>query len=307
MAMPARATQQSRLPLPNLWRRKGIRMLCLPTLFIVAAVLVLLWWFFSQFFRSPAGRIVMMLALLVIGTGLVAQAIADPINGIPYGGYIGFICLLLGCVQLGLIVWSIVTSERQKQAEETSKNRLEHLQMSGMLLPVPNLPAPPAWMTRDELLREEELARTMSHVAWGERPQFSAEEMWRVFDHAMGLLGQADAGDRRALEDATKLLMVTPPPCCYIGGAEVLLRLARRGEGQYYPALLLQGLQLIAQAQYYDPIQPDALLARIRLLAASGAGDWLSLAEQTLALLQQTAPGHPGIPEAEQVIRTRQG
>lgn len=281
-------------------------MLCLPTLFIVVAILVLLWWFFSQFFRSAAGRVVVMLALLVIGTGLVAQAIADPINGIPYGGYIGLVCLALGCVQLGLIVWSIVAAERQKQTEEASKNRLEDLQMSGMLLPVPNLPAPPAWMTREELLREEELARTMSHVAWGERPQFSAEEMWQVFDHAMGLLRQADAGDRRALDDATKLLMVSPPPCCYIGGAEVLLRLARRQDDTYYPAILLQGLRLIAQAQYYDPVQPDALLARIRLLAASGANDWLSFAGQTLALLKQTAPGHPGIPEAEQAIQARQ-
>lgn len=282
-------------------------MLCLPTLFIVAAVLVLLWWFFSQFFRSPAGRVVVMLALLVIGIGLVAQSIADPLNAIPYGSYVGILCLLLGCAQLGLIIWSIVAAGHEKQAEEASKNRLQQLQVSGMLLPVPNPPPPPAWMTRDELIREEELARTMSHVTWGERPQFNDEEKWRAFDHAMGLLRQADGGDRRALDNATKLLMVTPPPCCYIGGAEVLLRLARRQDGEYYPALLLHGLKLIAQAQYYDPVQPDALLARIRLLTASGARDWMSLAEQTLALLKQTAPGHPGIPEAEQTLRARQG
>lgn len=282
-------------------------MLCLPTLFIVAAVLVLLWWFFSQFFRSPAGRVVLMLALLVIGVGLVAQSIADPLNAIPYGSYIGILCLLLGCVQIGLIIWSIVAAGREKQAAEASKTRLQQLQVSGMLLPVPNPPPPPAWMTRDDLIREEELARTMSHVTWGERPQFNDEEKWRVFDHAMGLLRQADAGDRRALDDATKLLMVTPPPCCHIGGAEVLLRQARRQDGEYFPALLLQGLRLIAQAQYYDPVQPDALLTRIRLLVASGASDWLNLAEQTLALLKQTAPAHPGLPEAEQTIHSRQG
>lgn len=280
-------------------------MLCLPTLFIAAAVLVLLWWFFSQFFRSAAGRVVVMLAMLVIGTALLAQSVTDPQNAIPYGGVAGILFLLLGCVQLGLIVWSIIAANQEKQAEEMNKSRMEQLRASGLLLPLPPLPAAPAWMSREEQIHAEELARTMSHVAWGERPQFSDQEMWRVFDHAMGLLRQADGGDRRALDDATKLLMVAPPPCCYIGGAEVLLRQARRQAGAYYPIVLAQGLQLIAQAQFYDPVQPEALLARIRLLAASGSPEWLALAGQTLALLKQVAPGHPGIPEAEQAITAR--
>ena len=282
-------------------------MLCLPTLFILTAILVLLWWFFSQFFRSPAGRVVILLALLVIGTALVAQSIADPLNALPLGGFMGVIFLLSGCVQLGLIVWSIIAAGREQQTQAANKSRLEQLQAAGLLLPLPALPPAPAWMSREEQVRAEELARTMAHVAWGERPQFSEDEMWRVFDHTMSLLRQAASGDRRALDDATKLLMVTPPPCCHIGAAEVMLRLAHRQGDEYYPAVLLQGLQFIYQAQYYDPVQPEALLARIRLLAASGAPEWLHLAGQTLTLLKRAAPGHPGIPEAERFLLAHQG
>ncbi len=282
-------------------------MLCLPTLFIIAAVMVLLWWFLSQFFRSPAGRFVVMMAMLVIGVALVAQSIADPSDAIPFGGPAGVLLLLLGCAQLGLLVWSIIAAGKEKQAQEASKSRMEQLQSSGLLLPVPALPPMPAWMSREDMFRAEELARTMSHVAWGERPQFSDAEMWQVFDHAMGLLRQAEGGDRHALDDATKLLMVTPPPCCYIGGAEIMLRLAHRQGDEYYAILLLHGLQLIARAQYHDPLQPEALLARIRLLAAGGSREWLALAGQTLTLLKQVAPGHPGIPEAERSLATKLG
>jgi tetratricopeptide (TPR) repeat protein len=73
------------------------------------------------------------------------------------------------------------------------------------------------------------------------------------------------------------------------------------------PVSLRQGLRFIAQAQFTEPRQPDALLIRVQLLAGGRIPYWLQLAEKTLALAREVAPNHPRLPLAETSVYVQRG
>jgi tetratricopeptide (TPR) repeat protein len=86
-----------------------------------------------------------------------------------------------------------------------------------------------------------------------------------------------------------------------------MYRVAYIADTTFSPVALLQGLRYVARAQYTEPMQPDALVIRAKLLAATSSKTWLDLADQTLELLRNEAPNHPRLPDAEAAIHLRRG
>ncbi len=65
------------------------------------------------------------------------------------------------------------------------------------------------------------------------------------------------------------------------------------------PAGLRQGLRFATRAQLHTPLQPDALIVQLRLLVACRVLYWQELATKTLGLIQQVAPDHLRLPQAD--------
>jgi tetratricopeptide (TPR) repeat protein len=114
-------------------------------------------------------------------------------------------------------------------------------------------------------------------------------------------------GDWSKLSEPINTFASLPKPWCYIGAAEVMHRLSYLQGYAFAPAGLRQGLRFVAESQFFEAMQPDALVISTVLLAGAKAKDWLALADQTLDLLRKVAPDHLRLPNAEAMIHLQRG
>ena len=84
-------------------------------------------------------------------------------------------------------------------------------------------------------------------------------------------------------------------------------RLAYLRGSTYAPACLQQGLRFATRAQIHTPLQPDALVIQIKLLAACPNSYWQQLATQTLSLAERVAPDHPRLANSRMFYHEMRG
>jgi tetratricopeptide (TPR) repeat protein len=248
---------------------------------------------------SSLGRWVLTIILLLFGlAGLLVypdappdQATGDLVTGIVF--------MVLG---LAMLVFTISLARLQKGRESRAKELLA----AGKMLPIPALPPLPKGVTEDDVAPIAEYARSMAKLPWGEKPRIPASEVREVFDRTVARTRRVP-GDWRMLGEPIDTFVAMPRPLCFVGAAEVMLRLSYLRGLQNAAVGLRQGLLFAFAAQLESPQQPDALIIQAKLLSGTTSKRWLELAEQTIAMLKQVAPTHPRLPDAEARLHEQRG
>lgn len=269
----------------------------------------------GKLLESQSGRWVLTSIMLAFGaiclvgyasiqTGREAAASANEALSLLIGG---ILCLALGSVALVYTVRiSSVHRGVHRGAEEIAQQRVKELQATGQLLAIPTLPAKVTGVSDEDARRVEQYARDMAAMSWGEYVRIIGPDVRPIFDRTVAQVRRV-TGDWNMLDGPIATFAAMPKPFCYIGAAEIMFRLAFLRNRIWAPVGLRQGLRFLARAQYHEPFQPDLLVIRTKLLAGCAESRWLSLAEQTLAILKRVAPEHPRIPNAEQLICEQRG
>jgi tetratricopeptide (TPR) repeat protein len=256
------------------------------------------------------GRLVFTVILLLIGavsflvyaslsgSGSAAKSITALVTGIVFvtlGILMSLFTLRIGRLQQS-VQW------RYKSAT----SRLRFLKASGELLPIPGLPPLPESLSPEDVARVTAYANQMARIRWGDQPRVSPADAPKVFNRTVARV-RLIRGDWELLQEPIGIFTGLPRPLCYVGAAEIMHRLSYHNGTTFVPEGLRQGLRFIARSQITEAMQPDALVIRTKLLAASTSQNWLELADETLERLRQVDPGHPRLPDAAAAIYLRRG
>ncbi|HEU4785004.1 MAG TPA: tetratricopeptide repeat protein [Ktedonobacterales bacterium] len=201
-----------------------------------------------------------------------------------------------------------LSSQRRlhKTAAE-SEARAKQLLAEGKLLPIPPLPTePPQGVSPEELAQIETAAAQLQKIPWGDRKAYPAKQAPAIFESALAEVNAASS-DLATLHRLAHVFAGLPRPLCHVGAAEVMFRLSHIRGTTYAPNGLRQGLRFATRAQVHTPLQPDALIAQLKLLAACREPYWQELATRTLAMIQHVAPDHPRLPLAEMLYHRIRG
>lgn len=263
-------------------------------------------WFQEDKLGGQLVRRIGSILLIAIGLVLVLgtpKSQVDQIENRVLGGLalaVG-IAVLIYTLSLDLQVW------RLRRPQRALARDVRRLARSGRVLRVPRMGAPPrVGVSPAQLHSIEHDAQAMMTLPWGEEPTVSGDEGYRIMQATIPRV-RGVAGNWGELVEPVETFVQLPQPWCYIGAAEVLLRLAYQRRGAYSPTGLHLGALFVALAQLSEFAQPDALVIRAKLLAAGGNRRWLRLAEETLALLRRMAPNHPRLPNAEALLYEQRG
>jgi tetratricopeptide (TPR) repeat protein len=184
--------------------------------------------------------------------------------------------------------------------------QLARMVKRGYRLPVPDTAPAPRQVTLQDLQEVEGYARRMALLPWGQRASVPAEDAHALFDHTVAEVRRV-RGNWEAFQESATTFLSLPDPWSRIGGAEITYRLSYLQWRAYAPQGLRFALGQINTVLQEYPLQPDALVMRVKLLAGSPARQWLLLAQESLNLLKYCAPKHPRIPDAEASLRIQQG
>lgn len=264
----------------------------------------------SRMVRSRFGRWALTIILfLIAAAGIIAypsisatQSASDGLTALVTG----IVFAALGLVMLVFTIRIDLLLRRAKGAEKEALARANDLKAQGLLLPIPALPPTPKGVSQESLDRVQGYADQMAKLPWGDNPQVAPADAPTVFNRTVARVRRI-RGDWSQLGEPIDIFAGLPKPLCYAGAAEVMHRLSYIGGTIFGAVGLRQGLRFIARSQYIEPLQPDALVIRTKLLAASSSKIWLELADQTLERLREVAPNHQRLPDAEASIHLRRG
>lgn len=201
----------------------------------------------------------------------------------------------------------IQSQRRLRNVAIESDARAKQLIAEGKLLPIPPLPTePPQGVSPEELAQVEATAAQLQQIPWGNRIAYPAEQAPAIFASSLAEVDAA-SGDGAKLHRLAQIFAGLPRPLCYVGAAEVMFRLSHLRGMTYAPVGLRQGLRFAMRAQVHTLLQPDALIAQLKLLAACREPYWQELATKTLAMIWQVAPDHPRLPLAEMLYHRIRG
>ncbi len=235
------------------------------------------------------------MALLCV---LFATTGHDTAQNIGFGIGAGLFLLLALMVLVGNIFIGRSRRRLHKVVAE-SEARAKQLLAEGKVLPIPPLPKdPPQGVSPDELAQVETYANQLREIPWGDHVEYPDERVRATFDATIAEVDTI-SGDWQRLRGPVQIFAALPRPLCYVGAAEVMFRLSYLRGTTFAPVGLRQGLRFAGRAQFHTPLQPDALIIQLRLLVACRAPYWQELATKTLAMIQQVAPDHPRLPQAE--------
>jgi tetratricopeptide (TPR) repeat protein len=183
--------------------------------------------------------------------------------------------------------------------------QLARMVKRGYRLPVPDTAPTPRQVTPQDLQEVEGSAQRMALLPWGQQASAPAEEAHALFDRTVAVVRHV-RGNWDAFQEPATTFLSLPDPWSRIGGAEIVYRLSYL----QWRVIAPQGLrfafgQINTVLQEY-PLQPDALIMRVKILAGSSARQWL-LAQESLDLLKYCAPKYPRLPDAEASLRIQQG
>jgi tetratricopeptide (TPR) repeat protein len=249
----------------------------------------------SQRGRWVLGILFLVMALLCV---LFATTGDDTAQNIGFGIGAGLFLLLALLVLIGNVF--IGRSRRRlRTVVAESEARAKQLLAEGKVLPIPPLPKnPPQGVSPEELTQVETYATQLREIPWGDQVKYPNEQARAVFDAAMSEV-LTTSGDWSKLRGPVGVFAGLPTPLCHAGAAEVMFRLSYLRGTTFAPVGLQQGLRFAFRAQFHTPLQPDALVTQLKLLVACRAPYWQELATKTLGMIQQVAPNHPRLPQAE--------
>jgi tetratricopeptide (TPR) repeat protein len=264
----------------------------------------------TRLVASHVGRVILTVTLLLIGAvSFLAYALVSA-NGSAANGITalvtGIVFVVLGLLMCVFTLRIGRLQDSAQQRNKTATSRVHELQASGQLLPIPGLPPLPAGLSPEDVARVAAYADQMARIHWGDQLRVSAADAPEVFNRTVARVRRI-RGDWDMLREPIGIFAGLPRPLCYVGAAEVMHRLSYHGGTTFVPEGLRQGLRFIARSQYTEAMQPDALVIRTKLLAASTSKIWLELADQTLERLREVDPGHRRLPDAAATIYLRRG
>lgn len=244
--------------------------------------------------RSGPGRWV--LSALLLAFGALCVALSFGVTGQDTLAFIigGVFFLALGAF---VLIFTILIRARFNSEKAAGTARANQLLAEGKLLPVPALPNPPKSISGEDLLRVEGHARDLDNVPWGANQRIPDNQVRPAFDQTIATVRRI-AGDWSRLSEPIRVFAALPSPYCHVGAAEVMFRLSFVSGYRYVPVGLRQGVRFTTRAQLDTPLQADALMIQIKLLAACLAPSWQKLATQTVELSMRVAPNHPRLPNA---------
>lgn len=231
--------------------------------------------------------------LVVAGGALIATNPPQPLLGALDTTTVGRYLLLGGCVIFLLLL------EKRGSLWQRLRASRRGARPTSAPLPLPSVP-PDAARAPDAHL--EELAR----LPWGRQPSVRDTDAQGTFDQLVARVRRVH-GEWSQLSELGRACADLPTPYCFIGAAEIVLRASTSGWRRAAPTGLLVGLRYVAQAEEQAPRHADALIIRVKLLAAAELPEWTALAKQTFALLAQTAPTHLRLPDAEAALHLHAG
>lgn len=254
----------------------------------------------ERLMKTQRGRWVLGVLFLLIALVCLVFAMAgqDTAQVIGFGIGAAFFFVLALVVLVGNIF--IGRSRRRlRQTAAESEARVKQMLAEGKLLPIPPLPKnPPQGASEDDLTQVATYVSQLREIPWGDHVEYPDERARAAFDTAMSEV-LATSGDWAKLRGPIHVFAGLPNPLCYAGAAEVMFRLAYLSGTTFAPVGLQQGLRFAFRAQFHTPFQPDALVTQLKLLVACRAPYWQELATKTLGMIQQVAPNHPLLPQAE--------
>jgi len=237
---------------------------------------------------------------------LLATTVRDTAPKIVIGIGAAFFLLLALMVLISNVVIGRGQRRLRRIAAE-SEARAKQLLAEGKLLPIPPLPTePPQGVSPEELAQVEATAAQLQEIPWGDRIAYPTNQAPAIFESALAEMNAA-SGDWARLHRLAQIFAGLPRPLCYVGAAEVMFRLSYLRGATYAPVGLRQGLRFAMRAQLHTPLQPDALIAQLKLLVACREPYWQELATKTLAMIRQVAPDHPRLPLAEMLYHRIRG
>lgn len=241
--------------------------------------------------RSARGRWVLAALLLLVGAGLFALLPAAHGTNERLSFLIGGAFFV--AFGLFVLIFAILISRGTAKAMEEGEARAKQMLAEGTLVPIPPLPkSPPKGATPDDLAQVERYAGQLSTIPWGAHPQVAETNVYDVFNSTVAYTRRI-TGDWAQLSGPVQTFANLPLPLAYVGAAEVMFRLSYLRGTTYAPVGLRQGVRFTTRAQLHTPLQPDALVIQIKLLAACRYPYWQELATKTVALAQRAAPNHP--------------
>lgn len=239
---------------------------------------------------SEPGRWVLSGLLLLMGAFFL-------LGGVVGGAKDALALLIGGVLFLGLGVASIIFIIVLRRTAKAATAHAKRLIAEGKLLPLPPLPAPPKSIAPDTLLRIEGYANQLNTIPWGDKPRVPAAQAPALFNQTVATTRRI-TGDWSRLSEPIQTFAAMPQPWCNVGAAEVMFRLSFVEGKRFAPVGLRQGLRFTTRAQLHTPLQPDALVIQIKLLAACTAPTWQKYATQAVELAQHEAPNHPRLPNS---------
>jgi tetratricopeptide (TPR) repeat protein len=254
----------------------------------------------DRLMQTQRGRWALSILFLVMALlcALFAVTGHDTAQNIGFGIGAGLFLLLA----LLMLIGNIFIGGSQRRLRTTvaeSEARAKQLIAEGKLLPIPPLPTePPQGISPEELAQVEATAAQLQEIPWGDRIAYPTNQAPAIFESALAEMNAA-SGDWAKLHSLIQVFAGLPRPLCHVGAAEVMFRLSYLRGTTYAPVGLRQGLRFATRAQFHTPLQPDALVAQLKLLVACRASYWQELATKTLAMIRQVAPDHPRLPLAE--------
>lgn len=260
--------------------------------------------------RTQRGRWILGALFLVIAAlcAMLAFAVAGRNTTQTIGFAIGAAFFLV--LALMVLVGNALIGRNRRQLGTVvaeSEARARQLLAEGKLLPIPPLPKnPPAGVSQEDLAEVETNAEQLREIPWGDHVEVPQEQARAAFESALAEVGRI-SGDWARLREPIRTFAGLPQPLCHVGAAEVMFRLSYLRGTTYAPVGLRQGLRFATRAQFHTPLQPDALIVQLRLLAACRAPTWQELATKTLGMIQRVAPDHPRLPQAEMFYHRMRG
>jgi tetratricopeptide (TPR) repeat protein len=263
----------------------------------------------SLLMRTQWGRWVLGALFLVMALACAALAVAAPDTTQRLGFAIGAGFFLLLALMLLIGNGRIAGARRRVVSSAAAEGQAlaKQLLAEGKLLPIPPLPAnPPQGATQADLAQVEQYAKQLSEIPWGNQVAYPVEQARALFEQALSEVNTA-SGDWSKLSGPISVFAGLPRPLCHVGAAEAMFRLSYLRGTTYAPVGLRQGLRFAVYAQVREPLQPDALIAQLKLFSACRAPTWQDLATKTLAHIQRVAPEHPRLPLVEMFYHRMRG
>lgn len=249
--------------------------------------------------RSEPGRWVLSVLLLLMGAFFL-------LGGVVGSAKDALALLIGGVLFLAFGVAALIFTVLLRRNGRVATAHAKRLIAEGKLLPLPPLPAQPKSISPDTLLRIESYANQLNAIPWGDKPRVPADQAPALFNQTVATTRRV-TGDWSRLAEPIQIFAAMPHPWCNVGAAEIMFRLSFVEGRRYAPVGLRQGVRFTTRAQLHTPLQPDALVIQIKLLAACTAPTWQKYATQAVELAHREAPNHPRLPNSLMLYHDMRG